>query len=200
MRSLRFRWFASRPPSGSVKRNWRLETLDLLGLTLFLAAWLGVEAILFGVFTRHVDVLAVAAESAVATLLATLRLVSRLRAMMRLRRHGQLADAKITGLRAIEFDQELPDVGINRRVKVTTVRLSFSDASGNQISGQYRRPSAVLPQEQIGRVIRIVYDPRHPRRFSPVEGDYRNADLKRHTWAVAILLIVTTYLLLRAFI
>lgn len=188
-----------RSPSGSVQRNWRLKTLDLVDLILTLSVLIGVEVVLFGTFAKHVDVLAAAAESVLATLLAILRQFGRIRALVRLRRHGQLADAEITDLRAIEFDQDLPEGNVIHRV-VTTVRLSFSDASGNQISGQYRRPSAVLPQERVGCVIRIVYDPRRPRRFSPVEGDYRRADLNRHTWALAILLIATTYLLLRAFI
>jgi hypothetical protein len=51
-----------------------------------------------------------------------------------------------------------------------------------------------------GRIIQIVYDPRHPQTLSPMEGDYRTTEISRYNLSLAILVIVTTYLLLRAFL
>ena len=146
--------------------------------------------------TSRAGVLAVAALAAAGAVLVIAPLPGRVRAIVRLRRHGQLADARVISMQ--EKHGEVVYEGASIPRYATTVTLCFTDASGNQITGQYTRRSAALAGERAGRTIQIVYDPRRPARFSPATGDYRTTEFLYDLPVAVSFLAMTAYLFFRA--
>ena len=180
---------------GPPGRRWRAAGRWVL-IVVWLAAFCGWAVVQAGYLTSRAGVLAAGAVAATAAVPVIAPLPGRIRAITRLRRHGQLVDALIISMQEKRGEVEYEGVAIPRNF--TTVTLCFTDASGNQITGQYTRRSAALAAERAGRRIQVVYDPRRPARFSPAAGDYRTAEFLYDLPAAACFLAMTAWLFFRA--
>jgi hypothetical protein len=188
------RWRAPRSRGRPVARKWLQKGIDALDVILVLAAVFAWAAVIARPHPSRTLVLAAAALCAAATAAQPAFLAARVTAVTRLRRHGQLADAQVTSVRRIRFGSDYFGG------PVAAVTVSFTDASGHHITGQYNASLTQPAGEQPGQIIQIVYDPRRPARF-------RRATEKERAAVILICglvfiaagLAVTAWLFLRAF-
>ena len=117
----------------------------------------------------------------------------RLKAAARLRTQGRITDATIVSLR--ERYVSIPS-GISEWV--TTVKVSFTDASGHLISAGYTDHARAEGKRE-GQTVQIVYDPSRPVSIAPVGGDPQVIDALVLALASAVSVGIAVYFALRVF-
>lgn len=184
-------------PAGPALRRWWQKTVDPLTAILVLAGLFAWAAIVASPHPSRTGVLAAAATCAAATAWQTALLPARVRAITRLRRHGQLADAQVISVRRIFFSASDINGEPGYSAKIT---VSFADASGRHHAGQYYTRLTEPARERLGQVVQIIYDPRCPARFRPAsEHDGLARILIGGPAFIAVCLAVTAWLFFRAF-
>ncbi len=117
----------------------------------------------------------------------------RLRSAARLRTQGRITDAIIVSLR--ERYVSIPS-GFNGWV--TTVKVSFTDASGHLINAGYTGHERAEGKRK-GQTVQIVYDPSRPVSIAPVGGDPRVIDAFVLALCSAAWVGIAVYFAVRAF-
>ena len=120
-------------------------------------------------------------------------LAGRLKSAARLRTQGRITDATIVSLR--ERYVSIPS-GFNGWV--TTVKVSFTDASGHLINAGYTSHERAEGKRE-GQPVQIVYDPSRPVSIAPVGGDPRVIDAFFLGLGSAVLAGIAVYFAVRAF-
>lgn len=188
------RWRAPRSRGRAVARKWLQKGVVVLDAILVVAALLAWAAVIARPHPSRALVLTAAALCAAATATQPALLAARVTAITRLRRHGQLADAQVTSVRRIRFGSDYFGG------PVAAVTVSFTDASGHPITGQYYASLTEPAGEQPGQIIQIVYDPRRPARFRrATEKEQAAVILICGLAVIAVGLAVTAWLFFRAF-
>lgn len=184
-------------PTGPAPRAWWPKIADAVIAAVLVAALLAWVAVIGSPRPSRTLVLTAAALCAAATATMTALLAARVRAITRLRGHGQPASAQVTSVRRIFFTGS-DYYGFPGHS--TTVTVSFTDAAGRHITGQYYARLTDQSVERPGHIIQIVYDPRRPVRFRLASDDERAAGILIGGLAVvAVCLAVTAWLFFRAF-
>jgi hypothetical protein len=117
----------------------------------------------------------------------------KLRAAARLRTQGRITDATIVSLR--ERFVSIPS-GVSEWV--TTVKVSFTDASGHLINAGYTGHARAEGKRE-GQTVQIVYDPSRPVSIAPVGGDPRVIDAFVLALGSAVSAGMAVYFAVRAF-
>ena len=117
----------------------------------------------------------------------------KLRAAARLRTQGRITDATIVSLR--ERFVSIPS-GVSEWV--TTVKVSFTDASGHLINAGYTDYARAAGKKE-GQTVQIAYDPSRPASIAPVGGDPRVFDVFFLALGSAALVGMAVYFAFRAF-
>jgi hypothetical protein len=117
----------------------------------------------------------------------------RLKSAARLRTQGRITDATIVSLR--ERYISIPS-GFNGWV--TTVKVSFTDASGHLINAGYTGHERAEGRRE-GQTVQMVYDPSRPVSIAPVGGDPRVIDAFFLALGSAVLAGIAVYFAVRAF-
>jgi hypothetical protein len=188
------RWRAPRSRGQAVARKWLQKGIGALDATLVAAALFAWAAVIARPHPSRTLVLTAAALCAAATAAQPALLAARVRSITRLRRHGQLADAQVTSVRRIRFGSDYLGG------PVAAVTVSFTDASGHHITGQYNARLTETAGERPGQDIQVVYDPRHPARFRrATEEEHAVVILTCGLAVIAAGVAVTAWLFFRAF-
>jgi Protein of unknown function (DUF3592) len=137
---------------------------------LSLLAALALIAVAGGITLGAGGLLAAAAVSAVAAALVALESAGRLTAARHLRRHGLTAEAAIVSLA-----ERYVSVPSGFQGWVTTVRLSFTDITGQLVNAEYT-DHARAGGKRAGQTIHITYDPAQPYSVAPAGDDPRVFD------------------------
>jgi len=119
----------------------------------------------------------------------------RLRAATRLRKQG-----RITGATIVSLDERYVSVPSGFSGYVTTVKVTFTDASGHLINAGYT-DHAPAGGKEVGQTVRIAYDPSRPVSIAPVGGggDPRVEDAFLLALSSAVMVGTAVYFALRAF-
>ncbi len=117
----------------------------------------------------------------------------RLKAAARLRKQGRITDATIVSL-----GERYVSIPSGFAGWVTTVKVSFTDASGHLINAGYTDYARAAGKRE-GQTVRIAYDPSRPVSIAPVGGDPRVADAFLLALGSAVLVAIAVYFAFRAF-
>jgi len=137
--------------------------------------------------------LAAAAVSVVSAAWGGAEAALRLKAAARLRKQGRITDATI-----VSADERYVAIPSGFTGWVTTVKVSFADASGYLINAGYTDYARAAGKEE-GQTVQIVYDPSRPASIAPVGGDPRVFDVFLLALGSAVLVGMAVYFAFRAF-
>jgi len=119
--------------------------------------------------------------------------VGTLKAAARLCKQGRITDATIVSL-----DERFVYIPSGISEWVTTVKVSFTDASGHLITAGYTDHARAEGKKE-GQALQIVYDPSRPVSIAPVGLDPRFIDAFFLALGSAVSAGIAVYFALRAF-
>jgi hypothetical protein len=117
----------------------------------------------------------------------------RLKAAARLRKQGRITDATI-----VSADERYVAIPSGFTGWVTTVKVSFTDASGHLINAGYTDYARAAGKKE-GQTVQIAYDPSRQASIAPVGGDPRVFDVFFLALGSAALVGMAVYFAFRAF-
>jgi hypothetical protein len=174
---LRMPWWVQEGGLSVGTETWLRRVMGYAGAGLgFLAcmAWALVTAKM--IVLSSGGLLVAAVVSVVGAAWCGAELAGRLKSATRLRTQGRITDATIVSLR--ERYVSIPS-GFNGWV--TTVKVSFTDASGHLINAGYTGHERAEGKRE-GQTVQIVYDPSRPVSISPMGDDPRVIDAFSWAW------------------
>jgi len=114
---------------------------------------------------------AAAALSLVAAVFSIANMVTTLKKVGRLHKHGVSADATI-----VKIKEHYVNIPSGFTGWVTTVEVSFVDAHGGMVRAKYTEHYSRVGGRHAGQMVRIFYDPEKPSSISPVGSSSRPED------------------------